>query len=579
MQKGILKAFIGVFVLVVSIQAGPVTAYGDLYVDGNRIKGKTNQAVQIRGMSLFWSQWQGYENGNFWNPWVVDWLVSDWKIDVIRGAVGVNGYTDGYLDNPAQQLQRMNAVAGAAIDNDIYFIADWHSHDAYTTQAVDFFRQMATSYGHLPNIIYEIFNEPDNESWSQVKSHANTVIAAIRAIDPNNLIIVGTPDFSKNVDEASRDKVSGTNIAYAVHFYAATHRDDLRSKVTTALNNGVAIFASEWGTTGWDGGQGSYNIDQGSSDAWLSFLDQNKISWCNWSVFNKQNEGSSALKHYADPQTLNFGNWTSSDLTTSGTYVRNKLRAAAPTYPPKPSSSSAAVSSSSSQPLASSSSNQSGTSSGGATLVGDTWVLPGKIEAEDAASSNGVQFEASQDGDGTEVMSHIDNGDWATYKIQVPVSGSYTFQVRYATSSYGGDIQIMVGATTVSTITLVTTGSWASYATSTVNLNLTAGTHTLRLNFIGRTGLFNLNWINFISNTPIPVLPDPVMHTPQAYYTYKTIGPRTEVHLQAGHPYTRIKILDAGGRLVSSQVVVKGEAGVHQLEASVWNRQFIRMDL
>ena len=39
----------------------------------------------------------------------------------------------------------------------------------------------------------------------------------------SNLIIVGTPFWAQNVDEAADDPLSGTNIAYTLHFYAGSH--------------------------------------------------------------------------------------------------------------------------------------------------------------------------------------------------------------------------------------------------------------------------------------------------------------------------------------------------------------------
>ena len=80
---------------------------------------------------------------------------------------------------------------------------------------------MALEYGAFPNVIYEIYNEPLNVSWSNViKPYAMSVISIIREIDPDNLIIVGTPNWSQRVDMAAQDPiVEFENIAYTLHFY------------------------------------------------------------------------------------------------------------------------------------------------------------------------------------------------------------------------------------------------------------------------------------------------------------------------------------------------------------------------
>ena len=79
---------------------------------------------------------------------------------------------------------------------------------------------MAKKYGKHPNIIYEIYNEPLKISWDTViKPYAEKVIEAIRKIDKNNIIVVGTPHWSQDVDNASENPIKGyKNIAYTLHF-------------------------------------------------------------------------------------------------------------------------------------------------------------------------------------------------------------------------------------------------------------------------------------------------------------------------------------------------------------------------
>jgi endoglucanase len=68
------------------------------------------------------------------------------------------------------------------------------------------------------------------------------------------LIIVGSPTWSQYVDLAAADPItSDDNIAYTLHFYADTHKHLLRAKAVTALNAGIALFVTEWGTCSADG--------------------------------------------------------------------------------------------------------------------------------------------------------------------------------------------------------------------------------------------------------------------------------------------------------------------------------------
>jgi endoglucanase len=293
----------------------PIVKHGQLRVSGNKIVDKNGEPVQLRGMSLFWSQWIG----KYYNTQTVKWLKDDWHCNIIRVAMGVEG--GGYLNNPEMEKTKVIDVVDAAISEGIYVIIDWHDHHAFnnTRKAKEFFAQMAQKYGDKPNVIYEIFNEPEQVSWAdKVKPYHEAVIDTIRLYDADNLIICGTPTWSQDVDVAANDPIRGTNIAYTLHFYSGSHKQLLRDKATNALKKGVALMVTEYGTTD---ASGDGNVDQAETALWWIFLDQNKLSWCNWSIADKQ-ETSAVLK----PGTSINGGWTDADLTTSGLLVRTELK-------------------------------------------------------------------------------------------------------------------------------------------------------------------------------------------------------------------------------------------------------------
>ena len=298
----------------------PVSVHGALSVSGTQIVDESGSPVSFAGSSLFWSN-TGFGAEEFYNENVVDWIQQDWNSTIVRAAMGVDEY-GGYLSDPAGNENRVTTVVDAAIANGMYVIIDWHSHHAedYRDDAIDFFREMAQRYGDTPNVIYEIYNEPLSVSWSNtIKPYAEAVIEEIRAIDPDNLIIVGTPFFSQDVDVASQDPILGyDNIAYTLHFYAGTHGASLRQKAQTAIDNGIALMVTEWGTVNADG-DGA--VDEFSTQQWMSFLDQNNISHLNWALNDKM-EGASSLR----PNASAVGGWSDSDLTTSGLLVRDIIR-------------------------------------------------------------------------------------------------------------------------------------------------------------------------------------------------------------------------------------------------------------
>lgn len=297
------------------IQSIPVDQFGQLKVVGNTIVDEKGNPAQLRGMSLFWSQWKG----KYYTPETVSWLKRDWGCTVVRAAMAIE--MDGYLENPEYEKTKVITVVDAAIREGLYVIIDWHDHhgEQHQKEAEAFFGEMAQRYGKYPNVIYELYNEPLDVSWSVVlKPYHQAVIDTIRHYDPDNLIICGTPNWSQDVDFAANDPLEGNNIAYTLHFYATTHRQELRSKALRALEKGIALMVTEYGTTE---ASGDGVVDKTETQVWWQFLDDHHISWCNWSITDK-NESSAALKSGASPQ----GGWQQEDITESGLFVRNAIR-------------------------------------------------------------------------------------------------------------------------------------------------------------------------------------------------------------------------------------------------------------
>jgi endoglucanase len=294
--------------------AQPVKNHGQLHVDKTHLKDSHGNDVVLRGMSFGWHNWWP----RFYNADAVKTLHDDWGATVVRAAMGVEP-KGAYLDNPDFAKQKTEAVVNAAIDEGIYVIIDWHSHHIRQKEAIDFFTEMAKKYGKYPNIIYEIFNEPEYDSWAQVKDYSVAVISAIRAIDKKNIILIGSPHWDQDIDLAANDPIAGyNNLMYTLHYYAGTHKQELRNKADYALKKGLPIFISE--SAGMEA-SGDGPIDKISWQQWIDWSEKNKISWITWSVSDK-NESCSVL----NADAASNGDWKGSNLKESGIMIRNYLR-------------------------------------------------------------------------------------------------------------------------------------------------------------------------------------------------------------------------------------------------------------
>ena len=205
-----------------------------LHVEGTALMNESGDTVELKGMSFGWNVlWP-----RFYNASAVKHVIDDWDAEIVRAAIGVELDNEecqalSYLKDPDFGKQCACTIVDAAIENGVYVLVDWHAHGLHTEAAVEFFTYMAEKYKGVPNVIYEIWNEPSYKdhvnqidyTWAEIKEYSETVIAAIRAIEKDAVIIVGTPRWSQNVDDAADDPIFGyDNLMYTLHFYAGTHK-------------------------------------------------------------------------------------------------------------------------------------------------------------------------------------------------------------------------------------------------------------------------------------------------------------------------------------------------------------------
>lgn len=300
----------------------PVSQHGQLSVKNGQLVDKSGKGYQLRGMSTHGLTWFP----EFVNESAFKTLRDDWNTNVVRLAMYVDEWGNGqcYMGNKSGSLELLEKGVDICIKLDMYVIIDWHvlnpgDPSKYTNEAKSFFETVSKRYAKYPNVIYEICNEPNGgASWSSnIKPYAEKIIPVIRKNAPNSVIIVGTPTWSQEIDKPLSDPLSYKNVMYAFHFYAATHAG-LRSNVENCVAQGLPVFVSEFGTCDASGGGAN---DFNETQKWLSYFDKQGISYCNWSICNKD-ETCSVLR----PGTSANGNWSESDLTENGKWIHNWLK-------------------------------------------------------------------------------------------------------------------------------------------------------------------------------------------------------------------------------------------------------------
>ena len=351
-----LGVFSTAYADITPLRTGPVSQYGMLMTGINsqnegRVYGSCNaysnasgNEVQVKGMSLFWSNEKS--QNRFWRNDVITGMVSQQGIQVIRAAMAVDdqGWGNGhyFINGKTEYYQDLlDETVQAAIEQDIYVIIDYHSHTAVDNvgRAKEFFKIQAKKWGSYPNVIFEIYNEPickagqghGNSSnctmitWPEIKAYANEVIPIIRRYS-NNLIVVGTPSWSGNPGAVVGNAITGyDNIAYTFHYYAGkndgTEAHDFNSMsadVNSALGAGLSVFVTEWGTVGY-GGDGAPSM--ANNPQWQTWMNLKKLSSANWNAGrNMTKDGAENSEYFADFDVDNTSpaNWT---YSASGEWV------------------------------------------------------------------------------------------------------------------------------------------------------------------------------------------------------------------------------------------------------------------
>lgn len=299
----------------------PYGQHGALHVENGKLTDENGNTVQLYGMST---------HGIAWFPQYINYdsfrtLRDDWNTNCIRLAMYTAEYGGYCAGGDKEQLKQLvKDGVSYATELGMYVIVDWHilsdcDPNQNKDEAIAFFREMAEVFADNDNVLYEICNEPNGgTSWDSIKSYAEEVIPVIRAQKPDAVILVGTPTWSQEIDKAAASPLDDSNVMYTLHFYAGTHKDDLRNRLETCVQNGLPVFVSEFGMCDASGNGAN---DFVSTTKWLELLNKYQISFCCWNLANKD-ESSSVFK----ASSTALSDWTDDDFNESGRWIRDYFR-------------------------------------------------------------------------------------------------------------------------------------------------------------------------------------------------------------------------------------------------------------
>jgi hypothetical protein len=527
--------------------------HGWLKTDGGDLLGENGKIVQLRGMCFYWStpSWAG---ASYYSSGTVGTLTgSDWKCTVLRAAYDRDkGHDNGW--------DLCQTVIDAAIAAGIYVIIDWHAYDAhnYQSAAVSFFTAQAQKYKSTPNVIFEPYNEPitaggatggtqedAKKTWTAIKPYLEAVTQAIRDQGANNLVILGTPYYSQFVNVAASDQPkdkSGAyfkNVAYAFHFYAASHGPKAHYVDATSggmeptyLQGGlgkVPVFITEWGTTHSDGGSSSNPyVDETNTDWWFAnYIDKYHLSHCNWSV-----SALEASSCFSSGTTLSAsGKIAQRHIKTPTTDEYDRISALGNAGPAKDS----VFSFPGYHPASGFNRFYGGNISSSDVTV--PYIDRDAIDVQNAANTC------------VKIMTRASD-DWVSYFIKV-TSATKKLAVRWLAKAGSGSVDVKLNGAVAGSFSIQKSSTWV---TSVIDMNVSPGNDTLAFYCQSDTGNgFIIEWFQLAANVaalgPIPSqrIMAPVRITP--------IRSGFEATLPVQHRFDAYRIFGVDGKAIRSGMV------------------------
>lgn len=356
----------------------PATSMSRLEVSGNRFVTSDGRAVTLRGVSIVDPKRAAATSDRERSGSEVVTHLTDptrgWYPSVIRipvQPVDIGDHIHGSTPAPPAftpiELEQylssyLDPLIAQCADQDVYAIIDFHRHGETVqwgssdknkinkrlqVEAISFWEAVASRYGSLDHVLFEVYNEPAEPGmwgstddaevravWQLFLQFVQPIVDTVRE-HSDSIVIVGSPGWSTSPEGALIKPITGGNIAYSYHVYpghdvsVARAWDEKRSDGggVEAVYETYPLFVTEFGWRNYDdpwlGGTTS-----GFGDAFMTWLESHEaINWTAWCA-DVWWDPAMFVQHARTGEWLLRGRDAGSD-EDAGEYIRQRLATAA----------------------------------------------------------------------------------------------------------------------------------------------------------------------------------------------------------------------------------------------------------
>ena len=317
-----------------------------LLTQNGRLYDYAGNVVVLKGVVTYNVGWNGFEDNV--SMAALTRLQSE-GVNCIRVTVFVeNAGNNSYHTADEQRRDELRAMLKVAIDNasslGMYCIVDWgilasiEMNDEVNASAKELFVTLATDYKDNPYVIYEICNEPENNTWSSiVKGYAEDVIEAIREAGSNAIVIAGPDNSATNISKSgvSNDPIDAPiatalayNVAYSFHTYTYSREYSHGNYcygwiLRDALEAGLTVISTEFSPADATMSDTTSNVDLKEADKFLNLFLENDMSYVFFRYISKDISCGQYMFRENVTEFLNDGSWTTDMLSESGQWFYN----------------------------------------------------------------------------------------------------------------------------------------------------------------------------------------------------------------------------------------------------------------